>query len=326
MRKPKTIDLFCGGGGSSWGAVKAGAKIVAAFDKWDVAVSTYKDNFPGVKLYSGDLTDFDPHDLKEELGKIDLILASPECTNHSPAKGNSPRCEISRETSFHVIRFAEALHPRWIVIENVVSMRKWARYHEFLERLKSLGYHCREQILNAADFAVPQTRRRLFILCDREIMPRAVPQKQQPVKGANTIVSSNGAYPFRLLRSDHRAPATLERAERAIAAIGARTPFLIVYYGSDHAGGWQPITRPLRTITTLDRFAYVKPTADGHVMRMLQPEELKLAMGWPKCFRIKQGTRRDKIKVIGNAVSPKVMAVIIKTLLNGRKQDAREKA
>ena len=65
---------------------------------------------------------------------------------------------------------------------------------------------------------------------------------------------------------------------------------------------------------------YVKPTPEGHVMRMLQPEELKLAMGWPREFRIEHGIRRDKIKMIGNAVCPKVMNAVVNTLCDGSRK------
>ena len=65
-----------------------------------------------------------------------------------------------------------------------------------------------------------------------------------------------------MLRSENRAKATIERAERAITALGVRKAFLLVYYGSDAAGGWQRLTAPLRTLTTLDRFAYVKPDGE----------------------------------------------------------------
>src|SRR4051794_1949040 len=90
------LDLFCGGGGSSQGAVQAGATLVGAIDAWDLAVQTLKDNHK------------DAHVLKEVLGpnsrpdkrfvkrRVDLLLASPECTNHSVAKGNAPRCEESK--------------------------------------------------------------------------------------------------------------------------------------------------------------------------------------------------------------------------------------
>ncbi len=314
--KPKrirAIDLFCGGGGSSWGASKAGVEIVAGFDKWELAGNVYKDNFPNAIFYGEDITDIDPKDVQNELGDIDLILASPECTNHSLAKGARERSEESRETAFHATRFAETLQPRWLIIENVVSMKQWDRYPEFIQLLK-IGYHCRELTLDAADFGVPQSRRRLFILCDRDSEPPEVKLNGRKKYFARSVINGNGAYGFVPLRADGRAEATLERADRAISALGPDAEFLIVYYGSDRAGGWQSLDRPLRTITTLDRFAYVRPTPEGHVMRMLQPDELKLAMGWPKRFRINYGTRRDRIKMIGNAVCPPMMRAIVRVL------------
>jgi DNA (cytosine-5)-methyltransferase 1 len=106
----------------------------------------------------------------------------------------------------------------------------------------------------------------------------------------------------------------LLRAERAMATVGRNEPFLLVYYGSDHAGGWQSLDSPLRTITTLDRFALVKPGIGGHVMRMLQVPELKAAMSMPGRFRFVGGTRRDRIHMIGNAVCPKVMKHVVLSL------------
>lgn len=314
MKRLRTIDLFCGAGGSSWGAAAAGAHIVAGFDKWEQAGRVYSDNFPEAQFHLDDLREVDPKTLKSQLGVVDLILASPECTNHSPAKGAAPRCEESRRSAFHVVRFAEVFGPRWIVIENVVNMKRWSRYGDLLADLRDLGYNFREQVLNAADFLVPQSRRRLFIVCDREVPPPEVTAVRQVHKNARSVVNLNGLYSFSPLRTAQRAKPTLERAERAISELGRDQDFLIVYYGSDKAGGWQTLDRPLRTITTLDRFAYVRPSLDGHMMRMLQPEELKLAMGWPKKYQMKHGTRRDKIKMIGNAVCPKVMQAVVRTL------------
>ncbi len=313
--KTRVIDLFCGAGGSSWGARAAGAEIAAAFDMWPVAESVYRDNFPEVPFFSGRIEDHDPPVIREQIGKIDLIIASPECTNHSVAKGNKPRCEQSRATALQVVRFAETFEPRWIVIENVVSMKNWQRYSKFIKKIEDLGYHTLSQTLNAADFGVAQARRRLFILCDRKQKPTAVKLPTRKQKVARDIIDGNGTYSYSPLRTRRRAVATLARADRAIAQVGENSPFLIVYYGSDHAGGWQSLDVPLRTITTLDRFALVKPGESGHVMRMLQPEELKAAMGWPKSFKMQRGTRRDKIKMAGNAVCPPVMMAIIKDLL-----------
>jgi site-specific DNA-cytosine methylase len=114
----------------------------------------------------------------KKYGKIDLILASPECTNYSPAKGNKPRCEQSKDTAFQVVRFAKAFKPRWVVIENVVNMRKWTRYAEFKTALETLGYKLQEQVLNSAHFGVAQSRRRLFLTADlKQQPPKNIPRK-----------------------------------------------------------------------------------------------------------------------------------------------------
>lgn len=121
------------------------------------------------------------------------------------------------------------------------------------------------------------------------------------------------------MRKPNRARATIERAERGFAALGRKEPFLLVYYGTDGGGGWQKLDRPLRTITTVDRFAIVKPDPQHrHVMRMLQLPELQAAMGMPTRMRFESGTRRDRIKMIGNAVCPPVMRGVIRTLLTSR--------
>nr|VFK15762.1 MAG: DNA (cytosine-5)-methyltransferase 1 [Candidatus Kentron sp. LPFa]VFK28802.1 MAG: DNA (cytosine-5)-methyltransferase 1 [Candidatus Kentron sp. LPFa] len=312
----KAIDLFCGAGGSSCGAYAAGVRIVAGFDLWGTAGEVYKENFRQTRFVPERLENHDPMQLRRELGPVDLLLASPECTNHSPAKGNLPRCEKSRETAFQVTRFAEAFEPRWIVVENVIGMSRWPRYHEFIQSLGALGYRFREERLNAADFGVAQKRRRLFILFDRKKKPCAIEPTGKEWIPARSFIDRNGAYQYSLLRTERRAEATLERADRAIGALGGEQDFLIVYYGSDKAGGWQRIDEPLRTITTLDRFALVKPSPQGHRMRMLQPEELKLAMSWPEDFRIQRGTRRDRIRMIGNAVCPKVMQAVVSQLVS----------
>lgn len=314
--KIRALDLFCGAGGSSWGAREAGIELVAAFDLWPLAGEAHLVNFPEVEFIGGRLENLDLSQVQKRLGKIDLILASPECTNHSPAKGNKPRSEESKDTAFQVIRFAKAFEPRWIVIENVVNMRRWSRYLEFKGALEALGYNLREQILNAAEFGVPQSRRRLFLLADRVQEPSKIVSKTRLIRKAENIVDLNGTYQWSPLNSPTRAVATLQRANRGMEKVGNRKPFLLVYYGSDGGGGWQRLNRPLRTITTVDRFALVKPDQKhGHVMRMLQVPELQAAMGMPPAMKFEIGTRRDRIKMIGNAVCPPVMKQVIKTLV-----------
>lgn len=315
MTKIRALDLFCGAGGSSWGAREAGVEVVAAFDLWPMAGKAHDDNFPEAEFIEGRLEEHDVDALAKRLGKIDLILASPECTNHSPAKGNKPRCEVSKETAFQVVRFAKAFSPRWVVIENVVNMRKWTRYAEFKSALQELGYNLREQILNAAHFNVAQSRRRLFLTADKQQEPPTIAPRKSTPKQIADIIDLNGQYKWTALNKPGRAKPTLERAERGFAALGKDKPFLLVYYGSDGGGGWQRLNRPLRTITTVDRFALVKPDAlHGHVMRMLQVPELQAAMGMPSTMSFKTGSRRERIKMIGNAVCPPVMKFVIKHL------------
>ncbi len=118
------FDMFCGGGGSSRGAAMAGVTPVAALDMWELATATYRLNFPHAITYQMRARSLSAARVHEEIGKIDLLLASPECTSHSVAKGNKARCETSRATAFEVIRFAKALRPRWLVVENVMQINR----------------------------------------------------------------------------------------------------------------------------------------------------------------------------------------------------------
>ncbi|MGO9095092.1 MAG: DNA cytosine methyltransferase [Bryobacteraceae bacterium] len=315
-KKVNALDLFAGVGGSTCGASAAGVRVVAAIDAWGLACKSYRDNNPDTEVFNSLCEEVDPAGIEIRFGKVDLLVASPECTSHTCAKGAAERSEKSRGTAFQVVRFAQALNPRWIVVENVIHMQAWCRYRELIDTLTSLSYICVPQVLNSADFGVPQSRRRLFIVCERgqkppEVLP-PIKVKHVPVR---EVIDTNGTYRYTPLRTESRAIPTLERADRAIANIGSRNPFLIVYYGSDGSGGWQPVSSPLRTITTLDRFAYVRRRAGVHEMRMLQVPELKLAMGFPEDYILDRGTRRDRVKLLGNAVCPPVMEHIVRTLI-----------
>ncbi|MCB9418183.1 MAG: DNA cytosine methyltransferase [Ardenticatenaceae bacterium] len=318
-RRIRTMDLFCGAGGSSHGAQNAGVEIIAGFDIWEPAIKTYQANFPQAAVYHKDITELNPAQVKKKIGNIDLMLASPECTSHSRAKGSAERSEDSRRTAFEVVRFASEFNPKWIVIENVVDMKSWGSYDKLLMQLRQLGYFVNDDvILNAKDFGVPQARERLFILCSRLGEPIAPLPSDKLERPVSSIISEN-TYHFTPLRKRGRAKATIVKADHAITNLEQREPFLIVYYGSgkNGNGGWQTIHEPLRTITTLDRFGYVIPYKNGHRMRMLQPEELKLAMGFNKDFKLDEVeglTRRQRVKLMGNGVCPPVMEAIVKSL------------
>jgi DNA (cytosine-5)-methyltransferase 1 len=311
----RTLDIFCGGGGSSYGARRGGAEIVCGVDLDDTATATYAENFPDSQIITKRLEDINLRKLHDSIGDIDLLLASPECTNHTCAKGSAPRSEQSRATALQALRFAMEFRPRWLILENVVHMRPWSRYGELKEGLEAIGYNLRECVLDASDFGVPQSRKRLFVVCDREEkVAEITPRKRKRRKTVHDILDKPGTWNTTPLYSPKRARPTLERAERGFAEVGKNTSFLLVYYGTDGSGGWQPLDRPLRTITTVDRFALVEPGEDGHQMRMLQVSELRRAMGFKSDYEMNHGSRRAKIKLLGNGVCPPVMEAIVESI------------
>jgi DNA (cytosine-5)-methyltransferase 1 len=309
----RTLDLFCGAGGSSWGAKAAGASIVCGVDADELAARTYAMNFgQGAER----CLRLDENSLPEHLGSIgsiDLLLGSPECTNHTCARGNRPKDDNSRRTANYVLNFAAALKPRWIVIENVVHMKSWHGYDAVISGLCKLGYFVSPQVLNASDFGVPQNRRRLFIIADLHEPAPAILGMPNSSGTARSILDRPGTWLSKPLYRSGRAAGTIERAERAISALGKGEDFLIVYYGSDGSGGWQSLDQPLRTMTTLDRFGLVTWQGDRPMLRMLQVPELRRAMGFESDFML-DGRRRDQIRLLGNGVAPPVMKAIVERL------------
>ena len=311
----RALDIFCGAGGSSAGARAAGVEIAAGIDMCPTAAATFATNFPDARVFARRLETIRPDSLKSETGEIDILLASPECTDHSCAKGGAPRSEDSRATAMLVVDYARALRPRWLVLENVIHMRPWSRYDELIQSLRGLGYRLETHVLDSADFGVAQRRRRLFVVGDRDRQPAPVLRENRGRRRtAASVLDPVGVWKTSPLFHDRRAPATLERARRGFRALGEEASFLLVYYGNDGAGGWQPLDRPLRTITTLDRFALVRHDGSEPRMRMLQVPELKRAMGFDEAFELPVGTRRDRIRLLGNGVCPPVMAAVVNSL------------
>jgi len=311
------IDLFCGGGFGARGAVRGGGRPILAVDAWELATHTYQANFPKSDIITDPIENIVPSHLSSRYAP-DVLLTSPECTAHSIARGARPGSEKSRETAIAMIPWIEAFQPRWVVVENVNRMKKWDRHEELLVILEDLGYKVSQLILDAADFGTPQSRKRLFLICDREgskttkVDLLALHRRQR--KTAREILAPEGTYRSTPLYKPGRATATIERAERAMNYLGRGVPFLIVYYGSDYAGGWQSLDAPLRTVTTIDRFGLVTWNGNTPMLRMLQPDELVRAMGAAPSHKLPFGTRRDKVKLCGNGVCSPVMEIIFRRL------------
>lgn len=308
--------MFCGAGGSSAGARASGVNIAVGVDMCPIATETFANNFPGTRVVVDRLENIQPSSMKRTIGEIDILLASPECTSHTCAKGGAKRDETSRATAMLVVEYARALRPRWFVLENVIHMRPWSRYGELKRGFRALGYCLQEHVLDAADFGVAQRRRRLFLVGDRRQRPNPVVRKRPGRRrSAKSVLDPEGAWETSPLFDSKRASATIDRAERGFRALGKEASFLLVYYGSDGGGGWQALDRPLRTITTVDRFALVRHDGREPRMRMLQVSELKRAMGFNEDFALPVGTRRDRIRLLGNGVCPPVMKAVVNSLI-----------
>ena len=127
---------------------------MGAIDMCPIATATYQENFPNTRVFTRRLEDIALPALKRSIGNIDILLSSPECTNHTCAKGAAPRDERSRATAMHVVEYARFFRPRWFILENVVHMRPWSRYNELKQELADLGYNLAEQVLEKVDVIV----------------------------------------------------------------------------------------------------------------------------------------------------------------------------
>jgi len=310
---PTFVDLFCGGGFGARGAVRGGGIPLLGLDSWALATQTYQANFPKADVITQLIEKVNIRALGEQY-RPDVLLTSPECTSHSIARGAKPGTERSRETAIGIVPWIKSMKPRWVIVENVNRMKKWSRHNELVESIENFGYTVSDLYLNSAEFGSAQARKRMFLVCDRE---GTVVTKEDLLllndklpMSASDIIDWEGEHKSCLLYKEGRATPTIERAERAIAALGKNVPFIIVYYGSDYAGGWQKLDAPLRTVTTIDRFGLVTWRAKKPYLRMLQPNELAKAMGGGDDHVLPYGSRREKVKLCGNGVCADVMASI----------------
>ncbi len=166
-------DLFCGAGGSSLGAVGSGLELVMAANHWQTAIDVHQVHFPEARHDCADISQADPR----RYPVTDVLLASPECTNHSQARGVSrkrqdpslwdapdPSAERSRATMWDVPRFAEQNRYESIIVENVVEAAKWVGWRGWHQVMADLGYKHRILSHNSMHHGVPQSRDRIYVV------------------------------------------------------------------------------------------------------------------------------------------------------------------
>ncbi|CAA0129286.1 Modification methylase HhaI [Mycolicibacterium vanbaalenii] len=181
-------DLFCGAGGSSTGAIAIpGVSVRIASNHWDLAVETHNSNHPDADHLCADLSQISPR----YFPRTDILWASPECTNHSVARGKKradaqpdlfgevlpdAAAERSRATMWDVPRFAEHHRYQAVIVENVVDAWNWEPFRAWLMAMDSLGYEHHVVFLNSMHaqtfgLGAPQSRDRMYVVFWRKGNP-----------------------------------------------------------------------------------------------------------------------------------------------------------
>lgn len=197
--KNKIIDLFCGCGGMSKGFEMAGFEVAMAIDFWDDAIKTYQHNAPNVDAQCMDIRLLDEATMRKHFKKNEIvgIIGGPPCQGFSTVgrrEIDDPRNQLYLE----YCRIVRTVSPEFFVIENVkglTTLNNGAVKEDIIERFSSMGYHVAFKILNAADFGVPQNRKRVFFVGMKNHFfefPKEVGQTLSAKDGISDLPSSDG--------------------------------------------------------------------------------------------------------------------------------------
>ena len=204
------IDLFCGAGGVTTGAVRTRmgkyqpVKVVACVNHDPLAIESHEYNHPDTLHFSEDIRTLDTGPLVKIINfyrskypnAILCLWASMECTNYSKAKGGMPRDPDSRSLPNEMFRYIDVLDKEcggldYFKYENVeefmawgpldengrpVSMKKGQEYLKWVRKIKDRGYRYERRILNSADYGAYTKRKRLFGIFAKNDMPIVWPE------------------------------------------------------------------------------------------------------------------------------------------------------
>lgn len=292
MKPLHIADLFCGAGGTSAGAVEAIESLgytarLTAINHWPVAVATHTVNHPDARHLCTSIDDANPRNLFSE-GQLDLLWASPECTHHSVARGGKPINDQSRATAWCVVRWAEALRPPVILVENVPEFLTWGPighngrplksrkgevFRAWVAALRALGYRVDHRLLCSADYGDPTTRTRLFVQAVRGRRKIVWPDPTHTKGGATDLLGSRLPWvparriidfkiPSRSIFNRDRplSPKTMRRIEAGLRKFGLKD-FIIPQFGE--RAGQEPRThdldQPAPSVTSHGAGALIQP-------------------------------------------------------------------
>lgn len=349
-REFTVVDLFGGAGGTGLGFQQAGFKILAAVDIDPHASRTYEANL-GVTVTRRDVSTLSPRWLRESLklqpGALDVLAGCPPCQGFTRLRNDQGADDPRNVLALRYLQFVKEFHPRFAVFENVSGMLDSAHgktmHGLLISGLKRQGYRVKQEVLEAADFGVPQFRRRVIIIAARPTFrvtfpapthgdpaSDAVRRKEQlpwvtvreaigafPRLGAGASNERHGALP------NHRTASTGERVCEFIRLLprngGSRSAVpraLQLPCHREHTGHADTYSRmawdaPANTITTgctnPSKGRFVHPTQT----RALSFREAATLQSFPLTYRF-HGAAIDR--QIGNAVPPLLALALARAL------------
>lgn len=338
------MDLFAGAGGMTLGFTQAGFEPIFAVEIDSAAAKTYEANF-GCHVYKGPIEEID------DFPTADVIIGGPPCQGFSPlGRDRDPGSRATLNQLWrHYLRAVRQVRPLAFVIENVPEFLKSAQYRVFEEtcRMDSLlaDYQIEARILNAADYGVPQRRRRGLVIGSRVGAPiwpdKTHGPEADPPEPYMTVRDAIGELPLEpdgrnLHLGRNPRPTSLERY-RAVPEGGnrfdlaANRPDLLPKCWQNKKSGTTDVfgrlwwDRPAFTIRTEffkpEKGRYLHPMAH----RPITHREASLLQTFPNEF-IFEGSKIEIAKQIGNAVPPRLahaVAVAVSRLVEPALMPAR---
>jgi DNA (cytosine-5)-methyltransferase 1 len=301
--KPIAIDLFAGAGGFSLGIEQAGFEVVLAVEQDPVHAAVHAYNFPQTRVIRGDVAQLKGEDILPFLpAPLDLIIGGPPCQGFS-VMGKRNLKDNRNELIFAFCRLVQELQPRYFIMENVPGLSQ-GKNKSLLRRLKrkfkAAGYRITEpvQILNAADFGVPQDRKRLFLLGTRAGEKLAA--YPHPFSAKVTVRDAIADLPnlddFPELASGDEVllkPQCLEEMEalaspyvQQLRGLSDRDDLAYPRYWNPHllTNSWQT----QHTEAIIERFKTLKPTEQDPISRLRR-------LAWDgRCYTLRAGTNADR--------------------------------
>lgn len=350
------VDLFAGCGGITLGVCQSAHQhgvstdIALAVDFEQTAIDVYRNNFPDARrvelasvedFFDGDLgapLTFRETRTRESTGAVDVLVGGPPCQGHSNLNNHTRRVDTKNALYLRMVRAAEVLRPRVLLVENVPAVLRDRHEGESVvvrarRHLEDLGYQVADEVVSVASLGVAQTRRRHLLLATQhgEVLPKDAFQQL-----AADAIERDLEWAIGDLRdADDGTP--FDRRPQAKGDNLARMKWLLEHpdvfdlpnalrpecHQGEHSYksmyGQLRWSEPAQTITSgfgsIGQGRYMHPDQP----RALTAHEAARIQGFPDYFDFSAcPTRSALATMIGNAVPPQLGAAIVKAVLDFR--------